>query len=411
MQNTNNKLSRLARVVSSIVLVFSVLVSSVFAVADTMPPTDVSNLEAVAGDGEVRLSWDVATDNVGVSGYRVYYGLESVTSEGGQYAFESNAGDAISHTVADLENGVEYFFAVTAYDEQGNESVNYSLEASATPMKATVDAVQPVVEGDDGRSPTVLSSESYSATQIKVEFSEAVSLPSVSPENAFLVEDNLTGDFLEVIGAEVLEDDNKVVILETLTQEVGTEYIITAGITVEDLYGNSIRSGTSDTATFLGSDGPYIPVNEADVIPMPAPAVEGTDTPTETPEVVELEIEDILAPEEITEFLSELNDSIVVLTWTVSVSEDVVEQVLYKSEDGEDYAEIAVLPPLASEYELEDLVEGITYFFKLTSKDSAGNESEGVVIEVALPETGPGLALMLGLSAIGTAFASRKKRS
>src|SRR5262249_48593004 len=40
--------------------------------ADTQPPTAPSNLTATGGTGTVTLGWTASTDNVGVTGYRVY---------------------------------------------------------------------------------------------------------------------------------------------------------------------------------------------------------------------------------------------------------------------------------------------------------------------------------------------------
>jgi len=50
------------------------------AITDTQVPSDVDNLSAVAGDSQVQLSWNPATDNVGVTGYKIYVGSKSVTS-------------------------------------------------------------------------------------------------------------------------------------------------------------------------------------------------------------------------------------------------------------------------------------------------------------------------------------------
>jgi hypothetical protein len=67
----------------------------------------------------------VAATNV--AGYRVYYGTRS-----GEYLQKNgkgmDAGKATSFTVAGLEGGSRYYFAVTAYNDLGYES-GYSNEA------------------------------------------------------------------------------------------------------------------------------------------------------------------------------------------------------------------------------------------------------------------------------------------
>lgn len=560
---------------------------------DIEPPSDVENVQAEAGDGNVFLFWDVATDNVGVVGYKLYYGLESVTGEGGGYLHEIEVGDVIDYLVEDLENDVTYYFAVTAYDAAGNESESYSIEQAATPAAEAVEVeVEPAPLGDDGKAPTVKSSESFSNVQVKVTFSEAIQLPADEPQTAFLIQDNLTGDFLPLLDAEILNDDPKSVVLETAAQEIGIEYIVTAGFTVEDEYGNSVRSGTSDTATFVGGTGDYIPVNvdmpevletddilaegdagavldagaealaggmedafadlyeglspeeiaeleaalgeaaesgditggtilgdaEGDDLPevgeeptefaeigeegiagtaptydaaegnLPAEissleAVSDTDIQVVFSEAVSfveaethfvvtdeddnvlevsseelmtdgftalftvegmepgkdyvlsimnvvtelgaavdsadgiafeaatLELVDMIPPEEITNLLSFVEGTMVRLTWNVSVSEDAIEQLVYESMDGDAFEIRTMLPPLVAELEMADLTAGMTYWFKITSKDAAGNESEGVTVQVTLPETGPGLALAFGLSALGTAAVRRRKKN
>lgn len=518
--------------------------------ADIELPSDVENLKAIAEDSMVTLSWDVATDNVGVDGYKVYYGEQSVTSQGGNYQYTLEVGDVIEYDVKNLVNGTTYYFAVTAYDASGNESESYSLEAKATPQAAPLtEAVEPLPLGDDGKAPTVKAAEGYSNVQIKVTFSESVQIPVEEPQTAFLVEDNLTGEFLPLLDAQVLPNDKKVVIIETAPQDASSEYILTAGITVQDEYGNTVRSGTSDTATFIGGEGEYIALNmdmvaENDgetVTDIPADslssatddllnevveesddvvggvvldeedlsnlynaadgnlpdgvaevsAVSGSEVKVTFSEEVKfisaqthfivyekdgevdpvtgepamltisaeelmedgisstftvegmkpgydyvlsimnvvtaagaaidsgngiefkaktLELVDVIPPAEVTNFLARLEGSLVKLTWTVSVSEDAIEQIIYQSTDGANYSEKVVLPPLVSEFEISDLIAGMTYWFKITSRDNAGNESAGVVVEVTLPETGPGLALMFGISALGTFVASRRKK-
>lgn len=226
-----------------------------FAATDTVAPSDVNNLVAVAGDGVILLTWDVATDNVGVKGYYVYSGLESVEDEGDEYTFGAqDVGNVISAEVLGLENNTTYYFALTAYDAAGNESSNYSLEVSATPKSGLV------LPGDT-IAPTVVGAEAFSKIEVDVEFSEKVVLPEDHPEQAFTVETETTFESLEILDAVVLDDEDvedgkegKVVRLTTEEQVKDLNYILIATIDVKDLAGNPIISGTSDTASFLGSD-------------------------------------------------------------------------------------------------------------------------------------------------------------
>ena len=49
-------------------------------VPDTQNPTEPQNLRATAAAGQVALTWDAASDNIGVTGYRMYGGDNQVGS-------------------------------------------------------------------------------------------------------------------------------------------------------------------------------------------------------------------------------------------------------------------------------------------------------------------------------------------
>jgi len=73
--------------------------------------------------GQVTLAWDLDTDPT-VVGYKVYVGTAS-----GVYTLNIDAGNVTTFTVTGLQSGTVYYFAVTAYDQFGNESV-FSNEVS-----------------------------------------------------------------------------------------------------------------------------------------------------------------------------------------------------------------------------------------------------------------------------------------
>lgn len=79
---------------------------------DTTPPTAPADLKAEnITDAAADLSWTASTDNVGVTGYKVYNGSTLVTTLTGT-----------SYTVTGLSAGTSYTFRVTAVDAAGNES-------------------------------------------------------------------------------------------------------------------------------------------------------------------------------------------------------------------------------------------------------------------------------------------------
>ena len=92
--------------------------------SDTVAPSAPTNLTATPGDAQVELSWTASTDNVGVTGYRVYRQGELIASP-----------TATTYTNTGLTNGTLYTYEVTAADAAGNESPP-SNQASATPQVA-----------------------------------------------------------------------------------------------------------------------------------------------------------------------------------------------------------------------------------------------------------------------------------
>ena len=71
--------------------------------------------------GTVTLAWDASPDPA-VSGYRLYQGLASRN-----YSMVYDVGDTTNFTVAGLQPGTAYFFAMTGYDTNGLQS-DFSAE-------------------------------------------------------------------------------------------------------------------------------------------------------------------------------------------------------------------------------------------------------------------------------------------
>jgi len=78
----------------------------------------------------VTLAWDRNSDP-NVSGYKVYYGPGNRT-----YPFVLDAGNSSAQIINNLQDGVTYYFAVTAYNVDGQES-DFSGEIPYTiPLQA-----------------------------------------------------------------------------------------------------------------------------------------------------------------------------------------------------------------------------------------------------------------------------------
>lgn len=481
--------------------------SNTIALADVVAPSDVENAKTTPGDGKITLSWDASTDNVGVKGYKIYYGKNSVTVDGGSYTNGPvDIGNKISYELSGLTNGAKYFFAVTAYDVAGNESESYSVEIGGTPA-----ASGSVVNTADTLAPKVVKVTSNNINTVAVVFSEAVKLPSALPQTAFAIKTDLTGIALEVKTAKVDPQDvsGKTVFLTTGNQKEKTNYILTAGIQIQDLANNPIVSGTSDTAAFAGTatvlkpaaetNTPVTPAatdtsapafvsvtakdnttveisfsekvvlkqdprenfiiteeknttgvvniqkvtvgatgmivtlttdalkdmnynligvdvadaagnkmsieNNATTFKGVAPTVVTPPTPTET--------QNQLMQEAAKDFTSSLVDKIAKLTWSkIENAQAFANFVIYLSTDkGQTYGKGKILDPNTFSEEFANLTPGMTYFFKLTTRDAAGKESQGLITSMVLPGTGPEIALLLIGSLGAGGILKRKKKT
>ena len=95
---------------------------------DTQAPTIPTNLSASAvSSSQINLTWTASTDNVGVTGYKIYRCTGSGCTPSSQLTTVAGA----SYSNTGLSAGTVYVYAVSAYDAAGNESAK-SSSASAT---------------------------------------------------------------------------------------------------------------------------------------------------------------------------------------------------------------------------------------------------------------------------------------
>ena len=92
-------------------------------------PSAPQNLTAVAGNGNVTLTWQPPADNGGspITGYRIYYGTSA-----GNYTVNITVGNVTAYTITNLTNGQKYYFSVSAINGGGEGAK--SNEVSATPI-------------------------------------------------------------------------------------------------------------------------------------------------------------------------------------------------------------------------------------------------------------------------------------
>lgn len=470
------------------------------AATDSVMPSDVANVKATPGDSEIQLTWDAATDNVGVSSYKIYRGTKSVkTTEDHRYDLPViPVSNVKSYVVKNLTNGQKYFFSVTAVDAAGNESDNYSDEVSATPESG----LRLASIEDDGKAPQVKEVKAEDSVTVLVVFSEAVKLPEERPASAFTIEKAADKKRLDVQKAEIdsRDETGKTVVLQTAVQEEKADYVLTAGLEIKDYFDNPIISGTSDTGSFKGSGkkkevapptppasgdqeppvlvsasadfSDRIAVNFSEKITLPdnpkdsfSIVKKGTEEhlavnnvslsvdektvylTTAPQQAVEYEVrvsgvkdlagnliaatgnkvsvtgktavdgaKDLIPPEEVTKLIARIKNAktnLVELRWEPSKNsaKDLANQNFYQSndKDGKTFGAASALSPTATAVEVENLQGDRWYTFKVTTKDTTGNESKGAVTSIYLPKTGPGL-IAAGLTSVLMGLYSRKRK-
>ncbi len=167
-------------------------------------------INPVYSDTEIQLKWDATTGSVIVSwspnsesdlaGYRIYYGLQS-----SNYSKVENAGNTTSYSIGNLKAGQTYYFAVTAYDQSGNQS-EYSTEV---PFKVI-----------DTEGPEIVSVFCIKNDLVVVEFNERLDTVSAKIVSNYSINKGI------VVQTAELQSDEKTVHLKTLAHEIG-DYILT----------------------------------------------------------------------------------------------------------------------------------------------------------------------------------------
>ncbi len=102
----------------------------------------VTDLEADPEDHRIVLSWKAPESSTyAIKNYRVYYGLSPNELTEAVDTFTNGT----TWYIPNLKNGVEYYFAAIAVDEQGNISEVFSNIVASTPNPDVVDAPPPEV--------------------------------------------------------------------------------------------------------------------------------------------------------------------------------------------------------------------------------------------------------------------------
>jgi len=110
----------------------------------------------VAYGAAVTLAWDANTED-DLAGYKIHYGTTSHS-----YSQSIDVGDVTEYTLAELDDGVTYYIAATAYDDDANES-GYSVELVHTTANANHNPATPSVP-DSPASGYIQTNYTFSTT-------------------------------------------------------------------------------------------------------------------------------------------------------------------------------------------------------------------------------------------------------
>jgi chitodextrinase len=144
---------------------WTAVVSATTTLADTQAPTVPTGLAAAVSGTQVNLSWNAATDNVGVTGYYVYLNDRPLAT---------TAATSFSHT--GLAAGNAYNYRVSAYDAVPNHSAWTAVVSATTTL---VDTQTPSV-------PTGLTAAAVSGSQVNLAWNAATDNVGVTGYHVYL---------------------------------------------------------------------------------------------------------------------------------------------------------------------------------------------------------------------------------
>jgi len=205
------------------------------ATTDSTAPSVPAGLTATAASStQINLAWTASTDNVGVTGYRVYRAGSLVATLGAVTSYQ-NAG---------LTAATSYNYTVQAIDAAGNASVQSSAASATTKTATTSDSTAPSL-------PAGLTATAASSTQINLAWTASTDNVGVTGYRVYRA-----GSLIATVGA------------VTSYQNTGLSAATSYAYTVQafDAAGNAsgqsnAASTTTKTATTSDTTAPSAPTS------------------------------------------------------------------------------------------------------------------------------------------------------
>ncbi len=303
------------------------------AVADVDAPEAPQGLEVTEGDEQNVLDWDANTEG-DLAGYHVYASTSptvALTAANRLTPATPQVARALTHT--GLTNGTAYHYVVTAVDEAGNESVA-STTVDATPGDRTAPDAPSDLDAAAGDGFVTLTWTASTADDVA----------------AYRVYRGVDGD-LDTTGTPLARVDDPAVTYTDDAVTNGTQYVY--AVVAVDADGNASGASASATATPVDDVAPSAPV-------------------------------DVNAA---------AGDREVTLSWSAGQASDVASFRVYRdtTADVAISSDTRVATTEDPTYVDTGLVNGTTYYYRITALDEVDNQSEGSVEVSATPVPDPDL--------------------
>ena len=158
--------------------------------SDATPPSTPGTPAVTAGTNQATLSWTASTDNVGVTGYKVFR-----STGGGAY---TQVGTPVgpSYTDTGLTNGTTYSYKIAAVDAAGNTSAQ-SAAGSAAPGDTTppsTPTINAVTKNNSAHTITITwtaATDNVAVVRYKV-YRNGTAVTGAQPTGLSYVESNLS---------------------------------------------------------------------------------------------------------------------------------------------------------------------------------------------------------------------------
>lgn len=366
--------------------------------------TAITGIVLQAAQNAISVSW-TAPSGVIVDHYTVSYAKQSIMSNNGRFDDqESTIGNETSLVLLDLQNrgfadGDTMYVTVTAVDA-GSRMTTVGEEQS---IRVQIPGASSGTSSAVSTLPGLEHAIAESATTVKLTFTTEVKLPTENPSTHFAITEEASTNPVGILSAVASGQD---VILTTLPMALRGRYTVAFSESVTALDGTPFdqtrrmatfiargEEGTSSSSSSLTSS---VSSSSAPVIDVPPPP---DTTPPEPPRNLVLR-----------KVLQENGLYTVHASWVESLNTegDLLSYNLYESGDrGKTYAIPTALQATVTSTTISDVPPG-TLTLKVTALDEVPNESAGIEETIILPETGP--ALLLGMSALGAAWMSTRKK-